>query len=274
LASASTQRREQPLGGWVRLVSPRQVGADVTAGLRGNADVAHVGAAGESEAGDKGDADPGADEGGHEAVVTGAAGDTGLEAADGGEHVEYAADLAPPVDPAFVGELGQADGRPSGQRVARGNQQPEVVSGERGVAARSGGGRPAARRLGRVEVVDEREIGLAVADRTQRLIRLGLDHRDLHGLTGQGQLGQRGREQRLPGTGKRDHGQGLRSVGLQGAQLLRGCLQLGVDRVGGGDQQPAGVGEDNAARAALHEHHAGASFECGDLLRHRRRRMA
>jgi len=31
----------------------------------------------------------------------------------------------------------------------------------------------------------------------QRLIWLGLDHRDLHGLTGGG--GQHGREQRLPG---------------------------------------------------------------------------
>ena len=120
-------------------------------------------------------------------------------------------------------------------------------------------------------MVDEREISLAVADRTQRLIWLGLDHRDLHGLTGGG--GQRGREQRLPGAGKRDHGQGLRSVSLQGAQLLCSYLQLGVDRVGGGEQNPAGVGEGDAARAALHEHDARASFEGGDLLGHRRRRV-
>ena len=119
-------------------------------------------------------------------------------------------------------------------------------------------------------MVDECEIGLAVADRTQRLFWLGLDHRDLHGLTG---AGQRGREQRLPGTGKRDHGQGLRPAGPQGAQLLRGYLQLSVDRVGGGEQHPAGVGEGDAARAALHEHGARTSFEGGDLLGHRRRRV-
>jgi len=77
-----------------------------------------------------------------------------------------------------------------------------------------------------------------------------------------------------PAAGKRDHGQGLRSVRLQGAQLLRGYLQLGVDRVGGGEQDPAGVGEGDAARAAVHEHGARASFERGDLLGHRRRRVA
>ena len=98
--------------------------------------------AGEGEAGDKGDADPGSDEGAHEAVVAGAAGDTEMEAADGGEHVQDAADLAPPVHPAFAGELGQTDRRPAGERVASGNQQPEVVSGEHGVAARPGGSRP------------------------------------------------------------------------------------------------------------------------------------
>ena len=60
---------------------------------------------------------------------------------------------------------------------------------------------------------------------------------------------------------------------LQGAQLLCGYLQLGVDRVGGGEQDPAGVGEGDAARAALHEHGARAAFEGGDLLGHRRRRV-
>jgi len=116
-------------------------------------------------------------------------------------------------------------------------------------------------------VVDEREISLAVTDRAQRLIRLGLDHRDLRRLTGGG--GQCGREQRFPGAGKRDHGQGLWPVSLQGAQLLCGYPQLGVDRVGGGEQDPAGVGEGDPARAALHEHDACASFEGGDLLGHR-----
>ena len=76
-----------------------------------------------------------------------------------------------------------------------------------------------------------------------------------------------------PGAGKGDCGQGLRPVSLQGAQLLRSRLQLGVDRVGGGEQDPAGVGEGDAARAALHEHDASTSFEGGDLLGHRRRRV-
>ena len=123
-------------------------------------------------------------------------------------------------------------------------------------------------------MVDEREISLAVADRAQRLIGLGLDHGDLDRVAGRGRHGgQGGREQRLPGAGKGDHGQGLRPVSLQGAQLLRSQLQLGVDRVGGGEQDPAGVGEGDAARAALHEHDARASFEGGDLLGHRRRRV-
>src|SRR5215472_15930778 len=94
---------EQSFGGWVWLVPLGEVGAVVAGGLGGDPDVAHVGAAGEGEAGDEGDADPSADEGAHEAVVAGAAGDTGMEAADGSEHVQDAADLAPPVDPAFAG---------------------------------------------------------------------------------------------------------------------------------------------------------------------------
>ncbi len=123
-------------------------------------------------------------------------------------------------------------------------------------------------------MVDEREISLAVADRAQRLIWLGLDHGDLDGAAGRGRHGGQGRrEQRLPGAGKGDYGQGLRPVSLQGAQLLRSGLQLGVDRVGGGEQDPAGVGEGDAARAALHEHDARTSFERGDLLGHRRRRV-
>src|SRR5215467_9917414 len=186
---AGTECCEQSFGGWVWLVPPREVSADVAGGLGGDLDVAHVGAAGEGEAGDEGDADPGADEGAHEAVVAGAAGDAGMEAADDGEHVKDAADLAAPVDQAFARELGQADGWPAGERVACGNQQPEVVGGERGVRAGSGGGRPGARRGRSVEVVDEREIGLAVAERPQRLLWLGLDHRHLRGLTGNGQRG-------------------------------------------------------------------------------------
>ena len=266
-----TECGEQLPGGWVRPVPLREVGADVAGGLGGDLEIAHVGTAGEGEAGDESDADPGADQGAHEAVVAGAAGDARLEAADRSEHLQDAADVAPPVDPAFAGELGQADG-PASQRVARGNQQAEVVGDERGVGAGPGRGRPGAGRRRSVEVVDEREISLAVADRTQRLIGLGLDHRDLHRLTVDG--GQRGHEQRLAGAGKRDHGQGLRSVSLQGAQLLCGYLQLGVDRVGGGEQDPAGVGEGDAPRAAVHEHGARASFEGGDLLGHRRRRVA
>jgi hypothetical protein len=36
-----------------------------------------------------------------------------MEAADGSEHVQDTAGVAPPVNPAFAGELGQADGRPA-----------------------------------------------------------------------------------------------------------------------------------------------------------------
>ena len=94
-----------------------------------------------------------------------------------------------------------------------------------------------------MEVVDERQIGSAVPDRTQRLSWLGLDHGDLDGAVGGGRHGgQGGREQRLPGAGKRHHGQGLRPVRVQGAQPPRGGLQLGVDRVGRGEQDPAGAG--------------------------------
>jgi len=125
-----------------------------------------------------------------------------------------------------------------------------------------------------VEVVNERQIGSAVPDCSERLIGLGLDHGDLDGLAGRSRHGsQGGREQRLPGAGKGDHGQGLGRVLGQGAQPLRSQLQLGVDRVGRGEQGPAGVGEDDAPGAAFDEHDAGASFEGGDLLRHRRRRV-
>src|SRR5271169_123484 len=166
---AGAQCGGQPLGGRVWLVPSGEPGADVAGGLGGNRQVGHQWAAGEGEAGHQGDADTGADQGAHEAVVAGAAGDMGTEAAEGGEHVGDIAGVAPPVDPAFAGELGQADGWLAGQRMACGNQQPERVGDERGIAAGTGGGRPGARRLRSVEVVDEREIGSAIAYRTQRL---------------------------------------------------------------------------------------------------------
>jgi hypothetical protein len=157
-------------------------------------------------------------------------------------------------------------------RLASGNQQPEVVGDERDVAAGTGGGRPAARHRGGVEVVEQRKVGPAVPDRGQRLVGLGLDHGDLDGGPGRSGHGdQGGREQRLPGAGKGDHGQGLRPAGGHGAHPLGGGLQFGVDRVGGAEQRPAGVGEGDAAGAALDEDDAGAAFEGGDLLGHRRR---
>ena len=107
----STECCEQSFGGWVWPVPLREVGTDVAGGLGGDLEIAHVGAAGEGEAGDERHADPGADEGAHEAVVAGAAGDAGMEATDGSEHIEDAAGVAPAVDPSFAGELGQADGR-------------------------------------------------------------------------------------------------------------------------------------------------------------------
>jgi hypothetical protein len=178
------------------------------------------------------------------------------------------------LDPAFVRNLGQAGGRVTGQRVACGNQQPQRVRDKRDIGARAGGGPPAARRRSGVEVVNERQIGSAVPDRRQRLIGLGLDHRDLDRVADRRRhRGQRRREQRLPGTGKGDHGQGLRPVRGQGTQPLRSQLQFGVDRVGRGEQGPAGVGEDYAPGAAFDEHAAGSSLEGGNLLRHRRRRV-
>jgi hypothetical protein len=68
-----------------------------------------------------------------------------MEAADSSEHLQDVADVAAPVDPAFAGEPGQADGRPAGQRVACGNQQPGVAGDERG-----GGAAPAGLSAGRM----------------------------------------------------------------------------------------------------------------------------
>jgi hypothetical protein len=44
-------------------------------------------------------------------------------------------------------------------------------------------------------------------------------------------------------------------------------MQLGVDRVGGGEQKPAGVGEGDAAGAALHGHGARASIASHAIFR-------
>lgn len=76
-----------------------------------------LGVGGKGETGYQGDA--GADQGTHEAVVAGAAGDLGPETAEGGEHVGDVAGATPALDPAVAGELGQADGRPVRERVAR-----------------------------------------------------------------------------------------------------------------------------------------------------------
>ena len=109
------------LGGWVWLVPPGKPGTDVADELRSDLEGVYVRAAGEGEAGHQGDADAGADQGAHEAVVAGAAGDLGTETAEGGEHVGDITDIAPALDPAFVRDLGQAGGRVAAQRVACGN---------------------------------------------------------------------------------------------------------------------------------------------------------
>jgi hypothetical protein len=113
--------REQLLGGWVWLVPPGKPGADVAGELGGDLEGAYLRAAGEGKAGHQGDADAGADQGAHEAVVAGAAGDLETETAKGGEHVGDITDIAPALDPAFVRNFGQAGGRVAGQRVACGN---------------------------------------------------------------------------------------------------------------------------------------------------------
>ena len=117
---ASAQCCEQSFSGWVWLVPFWEPGANVAGGLRGDLEVAHLRAAGKGQAGHQADADTGADQRAHEAVVAGAAGHMGTETAKGGEHVGDIADIAPALDPAVAGDLGQADGRPVGQRVACG----------------------------------------------------------------------------------------------------------------------------------------------------------
>src|SRR6185437_16951771 len=166
---ASAECGEQLLGGWVWLVPPGEPGADVAGELGGDLEGAHLRTAGEGEAGYQGDADTGADQGAHEAVVAGAAGDLKTETAEGGEHVGDIADIAPALNPSFASDLGQAGTRPNGQRVACGNQQSQRVGGERDIGASAGGGRPATRRRSRMEVVNERQIGSAVPDRPECL---------------------------------------------------------------------------------------------------------
>src|SRR5580704_12025987 len=107
-ARVSAECGEQLPGPWVWLVPPGEPGADVADEPRGDLEGAHLRTAGEGEAGHQGDADAGADQGAHEAVVAGAAGDLGTETAEGGEHVGGSADIAPAVDPAFARDLGQA----------------------------------------------------------------------------------------------------------------------------------------------------------------------
>jgi len=103
----------------VRLVPLGGPGAEVAGGFRRDREVAHLRAAGEGEAGHQGDADAGADQGAHEAVVAGAAGDPRTEAAEGGEQVDQIAGIAPALDPAFARDVGQAGGRLAGQLFAR-----------------------------------------------------------------------------------------------------------------------------------------------------------
>src|SRR4029077_1504737 len=137
---ASAERGEQLLCGWVWLVPPGEPGADVAGEPRGDVEVSYLRAAREGEAGHESDADAGADQGAHEAVVAGTAGDLETETAEGGEHVGDIADIAPAWDPASVRDLGQAGGRVAGQRVARGNQQPQRVGDKRDIGAGPGGG--------------------------------------------------------------------------------------------------------------------------------------
>src|ERR1700740_3260210 len=63
LMSVSAECGEQWSAGRFWLVSLREVGAEVAGGLGRDLEIAHVGAAGEGEAGDQSDAHPGADEG-------------------------------------------------------------------------------------------------------------------------------------------------------------------------------------------------------------------
>ena len=52
------------------------------------------------------------------------------------------------------------------------------------------------------------------------------------------------------------------------------CLQFSVYRVGGGEEEPPGVGEDDTASAALDQWDARPALEGGDLLGDRGRSAA
>jgi hypothetical protein len=98
---------EEAVGCWVPPAATGTVNADVADGLRSDRQVTDSRVVRQAKPGDEGDADTGADEGAHEAVVTGAAGDAGPEAAGGGEGVQDGAGVAPALYPAVIGEFGQ-----------------------------------------------------------------------------------------------------------------------------------------------------------------------
>ena len=270
-----TEGCEEAVGCWVPPAAAGAVDADVADGLRGDCQVTDSRVVRQAEPGDEGDADTGADEGAHEAVVTGAAGDAGPEAAGGGEGVQDAAGVAPALYPAVIGEFGQGGYVLAGQGMACGHEQPDVVVDQRDIGAGTGGSGPVTWWLAGVEVVDERQVGAAAAQGSEGVVGFGLDDGDVDGVAcGGGQLGQGGGEQGFPGAGEGGDGQGLRAVGLQVAQLPCRCLQFGVYRVGGGEEEPPGVGEDDAAGAALHQRDARPALKGGDLLGDRGRSAA
>src|ERR1700722_11625587 len=203
-----TEGCEEAVGCWVPPAATGAVDADVADGLRGDCQVTDPRVVRQAKPGDEGDADTGADEGTHEAVVTGAAGGGGAgggggEPAGGGEGVQDPAGVAPALYPAVIGQFGQGGYVLASQGMACGHEQPDVVVDQRDIGAGSGGFGPVTRWRAGVEVVDERQVGAAAAQESEGIVGFGLDDGDVDGVARGGrQLGQGRGEQGLPGAGE------------------------------------------------------------------------
>jgi hypothetical protein len=147
-----------------------------------------------------------------------------VDAGGRGEGVQDGAGFAPGLDPAFVGKIGHAQRAASGEAVLGREDQAQRI-GKQGCVVRAAASlSPALRRVGGMEVVDDRDVGLAATDDLQCLVRFGLDDGDVDGVLGDaaGERGEGGGQQGFAGARKGDHGQRLRPVRAHHEQSLLG----------------------------------------------------
>ena len=124
-----------------------------------------------------------------------------------------------------------------------------------------------------VELVDQGQLQLEGPEHGLALVRVALEQLQADARVAPAEFGHRPGHEGGPGGGEPAQPEPAGAQAGQGLQLTLGGGEAPEDLPGAGDQDPAWIGEHDAAGSAHHQGDAGLPFQGGDLLRHRRRRI-